>query len=415
MAKQHTVPLILNGKPENQNTQLLEPVNLGFRTSQGEQKLYDENWIQNLIHNNPSILPVRELEPAFFPLYPVCRELKTPAGYLDNLFVSENGSLTLVECKLWRNPEARREVVGQALDYAKEFAGWQYEDLASAIQETIGKSGNHLFDTVAEQVEDLDEADFVDAVSRNLSRGRFLILIVGDGIREGVENISNFLQKHAGLDFTFGLVELGVFKIPELEQYIIQPRILARTYTIERAVIRIEERQGKIDSIVERTENKQVSYKSSGRKTNISEEQFYEDITANSSKQVAEELKSFVDRLSAIDIVPGYGASSLNLRWMPEGNLKFNFCSISKTMTIDTSVFNWTLDSIGKISIGHDYQQRLASIIPDAYVREHENQAHFEVRKHNQRIEISDLLAQKEGVIGIIKEAQLKILESLGS
>ena len=25
----------------------------------------------------------------------------------------------LIECKLWRNPEARREVVGQILDYAK--------------------------------------------------------------------------------------------------------------------------------------------------------------------------------------------------------------------------------------------------------------------------------------------------------
>lgn len=98
---------ILNGRPESQNVQLLEPVNLSFRSSQGEQKLYDEGWIQNLIHNNPSILPVGELEPAFFPLYPVCRELKTSAGYLDNLFVSENGSLTLVECKLWRNPEAR--------------------------------------------------------------------------------------------------------------------------------------------------------------------------------------------------------------------------------------------------------------------------------------------------------------------
>lgn len=84
-------------------------------------------------------------------------------------------------------------------------------------------------------------------------------------------------------------------------------------------------------------------------------------------------------------------------------------------MTIDTSVFNWTLDSIGKISIGHEYQQKLASIIPDAYVREHENQAHFEVRKHNQRIEIPDLLAQKERLITIIKETQQNIIESLST
>ncbi len=99
------------------------------------------------------------------------------------------------------------------MDYAKEFASCQYEDLSQAIQETTGSSSNLLFDTVAKEVGELDEATFVDSVSRNLARGRFLILIVGDGIREGVENISNFLQKHAGLDFTFGLVELGLYKM----------------------------------------------------------------------------------------------------------------------------------------------------------------------------------------------------------
>ncbi len=34
----------------------------------------------------------------------------------------------LVEAKLWRNPEARRKVIGQILDYAKELSRWNYED-----------------------------------------------------------------------------------------------------------------------------------------------------------------------------------------------------------------------------------------------------------------------------------------------
>lgn len=405
--RQHTTPLFLNGKPENRDIQTLEKVNLSL--SPGEQKLYDEDWIQDVIHYNPLILPVNELEPAFFPIYPVCRELKTPAGFLDNLFVSANGSLTLVECKLWRNPEARREVVGQALDYAKEFAGWQYEDLAQALKDTTGISGNLLFDSVAREVDGLDEAVFVDSVSKNLRRGRFLILIVGDGIREGVENISNFLQKHAGLDFTFGLIELGLFKVPGQEQYIIQPRILARTYTVERAVVRAEGTQVKIEAP---RNSRQVTHKSSGRATSISEEQFYEKITEVDNK-TAEELKQFVDSLSSMDINPDYGVSSLNLRWSPDGNLKINFASIVKSGIVDTSVANWNLQKVGKLSLGHEYQRILASIIPGGYVREHENPGHWEVHKNKRRIQVSDLMQVKEQWKGVIKDTQNTILGSL--
>ncbi len=409
--KQHTTPLLLNGRPENQDVRFLDKVSLTLSPRQrSKQKLYDEDWIQNLIHNNPRILPVEELESAFFPLYPVCRELKTPAGYLDNLFVSENGSLTLVECKLWRNPEARREVVGQALDYAKEFASWQYEDLSQAIQDTTGASGNVLFDVVAREVKELHEATFVDSVSKNLSRGRFLILIVGDGIQEGVENISNFLQKHAGLDFTFGLVELGFFKVPEEDKYIIQPRILARTYTIERAVIRAEGVQVKIDS----PENKQVSHKSSGRRTNISEEQFYEELSVVNPK-VAQELKSFVDDLARLDITPVFGASSLNLRWFPEENLKMNFGSIFKTGKVDTGVSNWIPEKIGKVSLGHNYQRKLAGIVTGGHVREHEKPSCWEVHRQDQRIQISDLLSVRNEWEKIISETQSELLESLSS
>lgn len=407
MTRQHTTPLIVSGKPGTGSIQALEKVNL--RLSSDVPKLYDEDWIQELIHNNPLILPVEELEPAFFPLYPVCRELKTPAGYLDNLFVSANGSLTLVECKLWRNPEARREVIGQALDYAKEFANWQYEDLDKAVKETTGSPGNILFESVAKDIDTLDEATFVDSVSKNLRRGRFLILIVGDGIREGVENISNFLQKHAGLDFTLGLVELGLFKIPEQDQYIIQPRILARTYTVERAVIRAEG----IDVKIEAPKNNQlVTHRSTGRRTSISEEQFLEAIY-QVGNNLPDKVKDLVASLMSLDITPGYRGSSLNLYWAPDSNLKINFSSIIKTGAVDTSVTNWNLQKLGKVQLGHEYQQKLASLIPDGYVREHENPGHWEVHKNNQRIQLSDLIQVKESWEKLIKETQYIIMNVL--
>ena len=41
--------------------------------------------------------------------------------------MSAQGRLSIVECKLWRNPEARRAVVTQVLDYAEEIRTWSYD------------------------------------------------------------------------------------------------------------------------------------------------------------------------------------------------------------------------------------------------------------------------------------------------
>jgi hypothetical protein len=42
--------------------------------------------------------------------------------------VTPSGLPVLVECKLWRNPQARHQVVSQILDYAKELSRWSSSD-----------------------------------------------------------------------------------------------------------------------------------------------------------------------------------------------------------------------------------------------------------------------------------------------
>ena len=98
---------------------LLEPLNLDPEGS----GTYDERWLQDLLLHHPNLIPADEVEPVFSGAVAVCRELPTRVGPLDLVYVNEHGLLTLVECKLWRNPEARRHVVGQILDYAQEIVG----------------------------------------------------------------------------------------------------------------------------------------------------------------------------------------------------------------------------------------------------------------------------------------------------
>lgn len=211
------------------------------------ENMFQEGWLQGLIETNPELLPASEIEPAFAPLVSVGREVETGAGAIDNLFLSPQGYLTIVETKLWRNPEARRQVVGQIIDYATELSHWTFEQLESKVRDynkqhrgsDLGILGSLRQIEDAEKVE---EQTIVDTISRNLQRGRFLLLVVGDGIRESVEAMVDFLQQTPQLHFTLALVELQVYELGAEgdKPLLVIPQIVARTREITRAVVRVE-------------------------------------------------------------------------------------------------------------------------------------------------------------------------------
>ncbi|SDC40488.1 hypothetical protein [Belnapia rosea] len=232
MARQHCPPVLLpNG---GGNAVALLPYRQGIK---------DEAEIQMLVHEHPSCLPIGEIDPMFLGPVAICRELQTPAGPIDNFMVTPSGLPVLVECKLWRNPEGRREVVGQILDYAKELSRWSSSDLQREVRRRLKLAGNPLLDLVRAARPDLDEIEFNDALTANLRRGRFLLLIVGDGIREGVEAIAEYLQEHAGLHFSLGLVEMPIFVLPDGSR-LLTPRLLLRTAVVTRTVISVPDGYG---------------------------------------------------------------------------------------------------------------------------------------------------------------------------
>ena len=196
----------------------------------------DEATLQDLLFRFPQTLPIAAIDPAYAGAVPVCTELSLPAGYADALYVNHLGRLTLAEFKLWRNPQARREVIGQILDYAKDLASWGYEDLQRQVSLALGRSGNTLYDLARQQSPDLNEAEFVDNVSRHLRRGEFLLLIIGDGIQEGAANIVDFVQRYSGLHFNLAMVEAALYRDAD-NSLIVQPRVLARTEIVQRFVV----------------------------------------------------------------------------------------------------------------------------------------------------------------------------------
>ena len=105
-----------------------------------------ENDLGDLLFAHPVMLPIQDIDPGFGRIVPVAKELVIPdVGRVDALLVDEYGKLIVVEAKLWRNPQARREVVAQILDYARELARFTYEDLQRQISIATKRSGMTLW------------------------------------------------------------------------------------------------------------------------------------------------------------------------------------------------------------------------------------------------------------------------------
>lgn len=198
-----------------------------------------EAWLRDTLHAHPALIPVEDIDRGFGPLIPVCTELRTAAGPIDNVFIDHHGRLTMVECKLWRNPEARRKVVAQILDYAKEVSQWSYADLQRQVSARTGQHGNVLYEMARRYQPDLVEHHFADAVAQALRTGRFLLLIVGDGIREDVRAIGNLINRNAAAAFSFAMIEVALYDAGE-GALLVQPRVLARTQLLERTVVIVQ-------------------------------------------------------------------------------------------------------------------------------------------------------------------------------
>lgn len=202
--------------------------------STGGEDPIDEGRLQEILFRHADLLPLGQIDPAYGDPVPVCTELGTRAGLADALYLTPTGRIILAEFKLWKNPGARREVIGQILDYARVLASWSYDDLEREVRNRTKQSP---FEVVSAAHGDVQERVFVDNVARRLKRGEFLLLIVGDGIREGVEDIVSYVQEHSGLRFNLALVEAAIFRRADREDLIIQPRVLARTELLPRTVL----------------------------------------------------------------------------------------------------------------------------------------------------------------------------------
>jgi hypothetical protein len=202
---------------------------------------HDEKWLQALLLEHPDLIPIEQIDPGAGQVVPICRELAIPKEgstvFLDMLGVTKQGRLVLVECKLWRNPQSRREVIAQILEYAALLREWTYADLTAKLVQALRWTGpNPLFAKVRQDLPELDEVRFVEAVSRSLMAGDFDLIVAGDGIRSDLQAIAGHLNGHAGILARLALVEFQIWTGFD-GQTLVVPSVPMRTQVIEHRVV----------------------------------------------------------------------------------------------------------------------------------------------------------------------------------
>jgi hypothetical protein len=337
------------------------------------ENVFNESWLQNLLFENPTILPFSDLEPTFDGSLPIVREMGTGAGPVDLIYMNSKGYITLVETKLWRNPEARRAVVAQIIDYAKEIAEWSYEQFVEAIKRSSlykNRSGDPLIDQFSDmEGDDFDQVVFIDRVIRNLQKGRFLLLIVGDGIQEGVERMASFLQQTPHLGYSLALVELAIYReSPERKESLyIQPKILARTKEITRAIVELRIPATYSDIKVTLPPAEKPGKGSTRRR--ITEEEFFEELEKSSGDKSVEFAKWVLDQAEDNDLRIDWREAGPILKYNdPESGQFFTLGQLHKnggltqTLRLHTRFrkLGWPFDAC------LDYFDEVASLIPGA-------------------------------------------------
>ncbi len=148
--------------------------------------------LQDLLRDYPRLLlaPVPDYQGR--EIWTIGYEVPSEAGSIDLLCLDSTGEVWIVETKLAKNPEARKQVVGQVLGYAAAVAEWSVDRLESVAQSDLGESlRDHI--SVGLGVQEADEL-VIRAVER-LRQGDITAVVVLDELNSVLQRSVEFIQQ----------------------------------------------------------------------------------------------------------------------------------------------------------------------------------------------------------------------------
>lgn len=196
-----------------------------------------EDALQTFFEKYPQILPGKQIDPVSEdPPHFVLLRREMPVGgwSLDHLFIDQNSILTLVETKLFQNPESRREVIGQIIEYAasapESWSGGRARQKATEFWSN--QNPPEELDGILQREfgEDLDIEEFWKKAEENLRDRKIRLIIATDELRSEVRRMIEYLNNEMQNTEVLGL-ELKFYG-EQTESMVLVPLLAGQSQSI---------------------------------------------------------------------------------------------------------------------------------------------------------------------------------------
>ena len=288
-----------------------------------EEHFAKEEELQALIAEHPEVLDGEQMRPGA-PLrwiliareQGIAESSDAAARWaVDHLLVDQDAVPTLVEVKRGSNPEIRRTIVGQMLEYAAHAARtWTADTLRHAFEESVDARGldpsEELGKLLAPDGEEEPDADgFWERVATNLAAARLRLLFVADDIPDPLERVVEFLNAQMARIEVLA-VEIKQFKGDSRQTLV--PRVIGRTA---------------------------ASPARAHHANHLSEEKFYELLGDSTGSDTAQRYQAFVKGLVTTHETLAVTCTSkrLQIRVQPPERGLFTALSVTTTGHVRTS------------------------------------------------------------------------------
>jgi len=195
-----------------------------------------EELLKRTIIEVPALLSLDTVSEEPISHLPIGDEWPAGTGSADIVLLGSDAVVTVVETKLKHNPEARREVIAQLLEYAAFVSEWTVPQIAERAEKFLHSEGcpeqyrGKSFDeATGEWLENVgwdgDLDSFCQQVEHNLRNGRLRLIVAVDEVGEHAQKIVTFINSYSAFDIyllqisSFGESDGGRILVPTLHGY----------------------------------------------------------------------------------------------------------------------------------------------------------------------------------------------------
>ncbi|MBI1935183.1 hypothetical protein HYS31_01975 [Candidatus Woesearchaeota archaeon] len=307
-----------------------------------------EDKLQKYIYDNPESIPLYNIKENIRLLI-LAREVSTKSGPIDALGVDKDGTIYIIETKLYKNSD-KRLVVAQVLDYGASI--WHtYTDFSEFLR-ILDQHVNKQFKISLNQklseffsIDDDQSQLLLDNVKKNLNTGNFKFVVLMDKLHDQLKDLILFLNQNSQFDIF--AVEMEYYKYQDYE--IIIPRLYGTEV------------------------KKEVSV--SSRTTKVwDEESFFEQaksILNESELEILKDIYNFAKKMGDVTFGTGITATFRMEEKSFEKNLFTIFSSgrawvgVGWISQINLEVGKWLAHEIGRIGINIPQGKNLESAYPE--------------------------------------------------